>query len=78
MPQCAKRWLPPFKARRNFDACFDLAVVGSGRIALELDQGESTQAFRISHSAALVVTKYSKLKVILPTRRMVWGVCPPG
>jgi 8-oxo-dGTP pyrophosphatase MutT (NUDIX family) len=62
-------WLPNFKTGRVFDTRFYLANLGSGRVDLTPDLGESTRLFWITAVNALAMIETGELKAIFPTRR---------
>lgn len=63
------RWLPTFKPGRIFDTRFYLADLGSGRVELTPDLGESTRLFWSSARDALSMIESGEIRAIYPTRR---------
>lgn len=62
-------WLPSFKPGRIFDTRFYLTDLGSGRVDLSPDLGESTRLFWASARDALAMVEAGQIKAIYPTRR---------
>ena len=64
------RWFPQNeKLARVYDTRFYLADLGTGDVAISIDQTENTRLFWTSPQAALEMAACGEIKLIFPTRR---------